>query len=318
MKKLKAAAVQFEAVAGDKKANLAKVEQFVECAKAQNVELLVFPECCLTGYWFLRNLSAAQLRELAEPAFSGPCATRLAELSRTSGMTIGAGLVEAGEDGRLYNSYIVAMPDGQMRCHRKLHAFEHELICSGSNYTVFDTTHGWRVGVLICYDVNIIENVRATALMGADVLLAPHQTGGCRTRNPHLMGLIEREVWDRRHTDPAAIEREILGDKGRGWLMRWLPSRAHDNGLFLIFSNGIGVDDDEIRTGNSMILDPYGRILVESRKADEDLVSAELDYSLLADATGRSWMQARRPELYKLLTERTGKERDARVLKFAE
>lgn len=318
MKNLKAAAVQFEAVAGDKKANLAKVEQFVERAKAQNVELLVFPECCLTGYWFLRNLSAAQLLQLAEPAFSGPCATRLAELSRTSGMTIGAGLVEAGEDGRLYNSYIVAMPDGQMRCHRKLHAFEHELICSGNSYTVFDTPHGWRVGVLICYDVNIIENVRATALMGADVLLAPHQTGGCRTRNPHLMGLIEREVWDRRHTDPAAIEREILGDKGRGWLMRWLPSRAHDNGLFLIFSNGIGVDDDEIRTGNSMILDPYGRILVESRKADEDLVSAELDYSLLADATGRSWMQARRPELYKLLTERTGKERDARVLKFAE
>jgi predicted amidohydrolase len=43
--------------------------------------------------------------------------------------------------------------------------------------------------------------------------------------------------------------------------MRWLPSRAHDNGMFLIFSNGIGPDDDEIRTGNAMILDPYGEII---------------------------------------------------------
>ncbi len=32
--------------------------------------------------------------------------------------------------------------------------------------------------------------------------------------------------------------------------MRWLPSRAHDNGVFYLFSNGVGLDDDEIRTGN--------------------------------------------------------------------
>ena len=54
--------------------------------------------------------------------------------------------------------------------------------------------------------------------------------------------------------------------------MRWLPSRAHDNGLFLIFSNGVGVDDDEVRTGNAMILDPYGRILVETCEAGDAMV----------------------------------------------
>jgi predicted amidohydrolase len=171
---------------------------------------------------------------------------------------------------------------------------------------------------LICYDCNLVENVRITALLGAEVLIAPHQTGGCRTRNPHLMGLIERQVWDARESDPEAIERELSGDKGRQWLMRWLPSRAHDNGLFLIFSNGIGVDDDEIRTGNAMILDPYGRVLVESRKAADDMVVADLDGELLEEATGRSWMQARRPELYELLAQRTGNERDARELKFQE
>jgi predicted amidohydrolase len=313
-----AGSVQFEPVQGDKAANLAVIARFCERAAAERVEILVFPECCITGYWFLRNLTEPELRALAEPALTGASAAALRELSRRYGMTIGAGLVEAGDDGRLYNSYIVAMPDGAVRCHRKIHSFENEAMSSGSDYTVFDTPHGVRVGVLICYDLNIVENARITALMGADVIVAPHQTGGCRTRNPHLMGLIERSVWDARETDPAAIERELTGDKGRGWLMRWLPSRAHDNGVFLIFSNGIGVDDDEVRTGNSMILDPYGRILAETRKAGDDLVVAKLDASLLPDSTGRLWIQARRPELYVPLTQRTGKERDVRSIKFGE
>ncbi len=211
---------------------------------------------------------------------------------------------------------MVALPDGAAHRHRKLHAFVSEHLSCGSEYTTFDLPQGWRAGVLICYDCNLIENVRATALQGADVLIAPHQTGGCRTRNPHLMGVIEHNVWERRRQEPAAIEAELRGEKGRGWLMRWLPSRAHDNGLFLIFSNGIGVDDDEIRTGNAMILDPYGRILAETWKADDDLVTAELDAGLLAESTGRMWMAARRPELYGPLTRPTGRERSTRVIKF--
>ena len=132
------------------------------------------------------------------------------------------------------------------------------------------------------------------------------------------MGLIDRRVWDNRHEDPQAIELEFRGDKGRGWLMRWLPSRAHDNGLFLIFSNGVGVDDDEIRTGNAMILDPYGRILAETCKPEDAIVIADLDASLLAEATGRKWIRARRPNLYTPLTVPTGHECDTRTLKFEE
>ena len=62
--------------------------------------------------------------------------------------------------------------------------------------------------------------------------------------------------------------------------MRWLPARAHDNGLFLLFSNGVGEDDDEVRTGNAMILDPYGRILAETWQAADTMVIADLDASL--------------------------------------
>ncbi len=316
MHNLVAASAQFESIPGDKRANLAKVRRWAEAAAERGAELLVTPECSITGYWFLRHLSRQALCGLAEAVPDGPSARAVIALAREYRITIGAGLIERGEDGSLYNTYVVALPDGTAHRHRKLHAFVSEHVSCGSEFTVFDLPRGWRAGVLICYDCNLVENVRATALGGADVLIAPHQTGGCRTRNPHLMGAIERGAWERRREDPAAIEAELRGEKGRGWLMRWLPSRAHDNGLFLIFSNGIGVDDDEIRTGNAMILDPYGRILVETWKADDDLVMAELDASLLEGSTGRMWMAARRPELYGPLAQPTGRERPTRALKF--
>src|SRR5260221_480516 len=315
---LRVASVQFESLPGDKEANFRKIEEFLESAARQKVRLIVFPECCVTGYWFIRHLSLSELGQLAEPIFDGPSSRRLIELARKSGLTIGAGLVEAGPSEEFYNSYIVAMPDGSAQRHRKLHAFEHPSILCGSDYTVFDLPEGFRAGLLICYDCNIIENVRLTALRGAEILIAPHQTGGCRSRNPHLMGLIDRRLWENRLADPIAIESEFKSDKGRGWLMRWLPSRAHDNGVFLIFSNGVGVDDDEVRTRNAMILDPYGRILAETWKAEDDMVVADLDAELLGNSTGRSWMRARRPKLYSQLTVATGLECDTRKLKFEE
>ncbi len=306
-----------ESRAGDKDVNFGKIEAFVAQAAVQGVELIVFPECCITGYWFVRNLTPQQLESLAEPIPDGASTERLKALAAQYNIAIGAGLVEAAETG-FYNSYVVALPDGATHRHRKIQAFEHPLIHNGTDYTVFDTPWGWRVGVLICYDNNVNENGRMTALLGSDVILAPHQTGGCRTKNPHLMGLIDRRLWDNRYSDPQAIEQEFLGDKGRGWLMRWLPSRAHDNGVFLVFANGVGVDDDEIRTGNAMVLDPYGRILVETWAVDDAMVVSDLDNSLLEHATGRAWIAARRPEMYGLLTQRTDLERDTRELKFDE
>ena len=121
-------------------------------------------------------------------------------------MTIGAGLVEITEDSTLYNTYVVAMPNGECRWHRKIHCFVSEYMASGSEYTVFDTPHECRLGVLTCYDNNIGENVRITALQGTEILLAPHQTGGCRSSDPHIMGLVDHTLWDNRHIDPQAIE----------------------------------------------------------------------------------------------------------------
>jgi predicted amidohydrolase len=316
MDRVRVAAVQFEHVPRDKQANLEKVRLFTEKAAADGVQIAAFPECCITGYWFMRNLPGDEFRALAEPVPEGPSSRFVVDLAKRCRIAVGAGLLELAADGKVYNTYLVALPDGRVHRHRKIHAFENAAVSAGSEYTVFDTPYGCRVGVLICYDNNVIENVRITALMGADILIAPHQTGGCASKNPHQMGRVDRALWDNRKANPAAIEAEFKGDKGRAWLMRWLPSRAHDNGMFLVFANGVGVDDDEVRTGNAMILDPYGRILAETWQADDDMVTADLDPDLLIQCTGRRWIRTRRPDLYKPLTVPTGLEEDVKKVRF--
>ncbi|MFQ5738792.1 MAG: nitrilase family protein [Acidobacteriota bacterium] len=315
MENLRAAAVQFEHEPGNKGANLRKISDFSRQAAGRGATLAAFPECCITGYWHLRHLCRPDLAALAEAVPSGPSSQKLLVLARKHCMTIGAGLIET--DGKsFFNTYLVAMPDGSWRRHRKLHAFVSEHIESGSEFTVFDAPQHCRLGVLTCYDNNLGENVRITALKGAEVLLAPHQTGGCASPNPHTMGRIERRLWENRDRDPRAIEKEFQGPKGRAWLMRWLPARAHDNGLFLVFSNGVGIDDDEVRTGNAMIIDPHGRILAETGRAGDDLVVADLDASLLDESLGRRWIRTRRPELYAPLVQVTGEELDTRSVRF--
>ena len=316
MRNIRVAAVQFQHAPGDKLANLATIERFVQKAAAEKVEIITFPECCLSGYWHLRRLTRDEITALAEPIPSGPSSQRLLALSKQHQMTIGAGLVELGDDGQLYNSFVVAMPDGRWACHRKLHVFVSEFLSPGNQYTVFDTPHGCRVGVLICYDNNLVENARLTALAGAEILLAPHQTGGCRSGSPCAMGPIDVALWQNREKNPEAIRAEFQGDKGRGWLTRWLPARAHDNGMFLVFANGVGQDDDEVRTGNAMVIDCYGRIVNESKSISDDLVIADLDASLRDRCTGVRWIKARRPELYEGLTRRTGREMDTRAVRF--
>jgi predicted amidohydrolase len=314
---IRAGSVQFNHLPGDKQANLGKIGLFTQQAAERGVRLLVFPEMCIPGYWHLRKLSREDIGALSESVPDGASTRRLLRLSAQYGITLGAGLIERSPEGRFYNAYVVAMPTGQIACHRKLHCFISEHMGSGDGYTVFETPEGARVGVLTCYDNNIIENVRITALMGAEILLAPHQTGGCDSPSPRCMGLIDPKLWENRNKDPAAIEAEFRGPKGREWLMRWLPSRAHDNGMFLIFSNGVGLDDNEVRTGNAMILDPYGEILAETWRAEEALVVADLEAARLGMCTGSRWIRSRRPDLYKPLTVPTGSERDTRTLRFA-
>jgi hypothetical protein len=110
-------------------------------------------------------------------------------------------------------------------------------------------------------------------------------------------------LWANRHHDPARLRLEFEGPKGRGWLMRWLPARAWENGVFAVFSNAIGRDDDTIKPGLAMILDPDGEVLVASHALDDDVVVGLLAPESLAQASGRRYLRARRPDLYGKLVE---------------
>ena len=139
---------------------------------------------------------------------------------------------------RKYTTRMVALPDGSWHCHRKLHAFVHPNLSSGSEYTVFDTHLDGR-SALICYDNNLIENARITALLGR--MFCWHRIRPAAATHAVLMRWAGRsETLGAAPENPEAIEAEFRGDRGRGWLMRWLPARAHDNGMFLVFSNGVG------------------------------------------------------------------------------
>ena len=109
MNKIKTASVQFNHKPGNKDYNFGKILEFVESAADEKVDLIVFPEMCITGYWHVRNLSKSEIESLAEPVPSGPSTQGLLSLSRKHNMTIGAGLIESTDGGDLYNTYVVAL-----------------------------------------------------------------------------------------------------------------------------------------------------------------------------------------------------------------
>lgn len=317
-RKIVVAATQFNHSPGDKEYNLKVIEEMCITAARKGVEIIIFPEMCITGYWHIRNLKKNEIDELSESAVWGTSVLRLKALSVKYKLIIGAGIIEKSDDGKLYNTYVVSQPDRKTEFHRKLHCFISPHMSSGDSYTVIETSLGLKIGVLICWDNNLVENARSTALLGADILFAPHQTGGCSSRSNRILGKIDMNLWESRKKNPEALKKEFQSIKGRKWLERWLPARAHDNGMFIMFSNGVGKDDDEIRTGNAMLIDCYGEIIYESRSIEDDIVIGEFDMNLLEDCIGRNWMQGRRPDLYSEISKSSANYKDVKELKFEE
>lgn len=295
MRDIRIAAAQFEARDGDKDFNFCRLTDLIERAAAAGAEIVSFHECCLTGYTFLQTLSRDELAALAERVPAGPSTRRLCELARQFRVGLLAGLIES-DGSRLYNTYVAAAPDGTCHKHRKLHPFIHPALSPGDDLAVFEL-QGVRCGILTCYDNNLPENPRILALRGAEVIFAPHVTGGLPSAMPGR-GKIDRALWDHRQRDPVPLRLEFLGPKGRGWLMRWLPARAYENGVYYIFSNAVGVDHDTIKPGNAMVLDPLGEIVAETNALGDDVVVGLCTPEKIEQSGGRRYLRARRPELY--------------------
>lgn len=295
MNEIRIATAQFQTRNGDKDYNLSRMESLTAAAAEQGARVVSFHELCVTSYSFLRHLGRDEIMALAEEVPGGVSIQRMSGIAGKYGVALLGGLVEK-EGDRLFNTYVCVTGEGVVARYRKLHPFISRYLSAGDAYVVFDLM-GWKCGILICYDNNVIENVRATTLLGAQVIFMPHVTG-CTPSPMPGRGWVDRKLWDNRGADPVSIRAEFDGPKGRGWLMRWLPARAYDNGVYAIFSNPIGPDDDQLKNGNSMILDPYGEILAECRSLEDEFVVASCTSDKLQLAGGTRYLRARRPELY--------------------
>lgn len=300
MRDVRVGAAQFEHRDNDKSYNLERIRELTGRAARQGAEIVSFHECSICGYTFLQSLDRGELTALAEPVPDGASVTALTGIAREFSVIVMAGLIER-EGGRLYNCYVTVGPQGFVTKFRKLHPFVNAALSAGDSFNVVELADA-NVGFLICYDNNLPENVRITALMGADIIFMPHVTGCLPSAMPGR-GTVDRRLWENRERDPVPLRLEFEGPKGRGWLMRWLPARAYENGVYAVFTNPVGIDYDTVKNGNAMILDPFGEVLVESRELGDDVVVGLLTPDKLAKASGRRYLRARRPELYGKLVE---------------
>jgi len=300
MRDVRIAAAQFEARDADKDYNFSRIEALARKAVDQGAEIVSFHECCIPGYTFLQTLSRPEIEKLAEPVPEGPSTRRLIALSKQLGVPLLAGLIESHQD-KLYNAYVAVGPEGFIARHRKLHAFISQHLSWGDELEVFELA-GARCGILTCYDNNLVENPRLMALMGAEVVFAPHVTCGLQSPMPGR-GKIDRRLWENRDRDPVALRLQFDGPKGRRWLLRWLPTRAYENGLYYVYTNPIGVDHDTVKNGGAMVIDPMGEIIAECRTLGDDVVVGLCTPEKLAMSSGRRYLRARRPELYARLAE---------------
>ena len=297
MNDIKIATAQFEHKSNDKDYNLSVIDNLSKQAAEQGAKMIAFHECSVSGYTFARHLSRSQMLELAELIPGGKSMEALTQLAKKNNIAILAGLFEKDKHDHLFKAYVCVDKNGLIAKHRKLHPFINPHLTPGDHYTVFEF-EGWKCGILICYDNNVIENVRATALLGANIVFMPHVTMCTPSTRPGA-GFVDANLWKDKIKNAEILRKEFDSLKGREWLMKWLPARAYDNGVYAIFSNPIGMDDDQLKNGCSMILDPFGDIIAECRSLEDEFVIATLISDKLTKAGGFRYTQARRPELYK-------------------
>ncbi|OGO15679.1 MAG: hypothetical protein A2Y93_06775 [Chloroflexi bacterium RBG_13_68_17] len=267
---LRIAAAQIEVRPLDPQGNLEKVVRWIEMAASQGAEVVVLPECALTGYM----LSAEEAAALAE-AIPGPRTDRLVETCRRVGILAVVGTIEKDAQGRCFNTAVMVSPQGVLGRYHKTH-----LICLGVDRFLTEgeslpgpvETPLGRMGMLICYDLRFPEPARVLGLAGAQAILLP-------TAWPQAATLY-----------PDHVAR----------------TRAAENGVFLVAADHVGEECGGRYLGRSLIIGPDGEVLAQAGQAEETLLVADVDLSR-ADRKHRTFIPGeyeidlhadRRPDLY--------------------
>jgi len=176
---MKIALAQIDVAFGDVDANLLTVEEQTEAAARSGAELVVFPECALTGYAFESEADARR----AAVAVPGPEIEFLARLCATMGVHLVVGTIEREatrpserDDGRLFNAALLIGPNGIALHYRKLHLPFlgcDRFVAPGDLPLAVAATPLGRIGLSICYDGSFPESARVLKLRGAQLVVLP-------------------------------------------------------------------------------------------------------------------------------------------------
>ena len=268
MQDVRIAVVQMTCLVGDAEGNIARMEQFLNDAATDRVDLVCFPELSVHGY------TAGDSGASTPEPIPGPSTEALAGIARRLGITFLAGLLEEDVSGIVYNTQVVFGPQGTVGSYRKTHVPTSEIgtWSCGSDIPAFEHPKV-HYGIEICYDAHFPEVSTILAERGAEILFMPHSSG---------VG-------------------SSAADKKTGWL-RFIPARALDNTVYVAVCNQVGDNGaGKIFSGGSFICNPRGEVIAESSTTSEEIVVADLKGGDLAKARAFAdgfFRHFRRPEIY--------------------
>lgn len=253
------AAVQYATEMYDRTTNTDRALHLLDDA-AHAADLVVLPETSFTGYWLGNDMA-----KFAQPV-PDSITSIVSEIAVARNAHICYSTAERDGD-KIYNTAVLVGADGSLiGKHRKAHLFRADVesgFTPGDALEVFDT-HLGKIGILICYDTFHIESVRVLDLKGAQLVLVP------------AVGLVLPDV--------------TLDDTLYSW-ETVLRANAKYGRCHVVWANKIGMDRDLVAVGNSMIVDPDGRIVARGG-VEEEVVRAEITLQPKKPRPGR------RPALY--------------------
>lgn len=240
---------QIDPVLGDRGRNLERHREWIKQARDSGVQLLVFPELSLTGY-FLKDLVPENAIQLDDPAVS-----ELSGLSRDLDLVVGGVLEDP--DHRYFNTSFYFSGGELVHVHRKVYLptygmfDEQRYFAIGNRFRSFKTSFG-RAGILVCEDVWHLSSAYILSLQGVDMIICPSSSPGRGITTDERLGTAESYA---------------------------LVCRTYAQFLttFFLYCNRVGYEDGANFWGGSMVIGPNGDIIAQEEDADEALVTASID-----------------------------------------
>lgn len=276
------ALAQHDSIHGDFEANLKKMQSWIVDAHKKGADIICFPELGTTGY--RQDMLGDKLYELAEDPQDGPTFHGLSSYAKSCNMYVVAPIVIKDPEGQIhheglakgkpivYNAMVLIGRDGEyIGVYAKNHAFDTEerYFALGNKMPVFDLDFG-KVGIMICFDMGVVETARVLSLKGAELLLAP-------------------SAW--------RVEDELMWDLNTA-------CRALENRVYLAAVNRVGREGDELLMfGKSKVCDFDGRIVAEAHRFDEELLICTVNLAKVRPAQKEvPYLYRRKPQNYEIFT----------------